>query len=114
LDHSPTFQTPGPFFIKNLSLNIAFQDDYTPATWPRTVHEIFRMAKGLSMLDTAHQYIGNIRVCTDYEHRGESVHREQEWAVQPAESATLREEDWAAVDFHFGSAWVAKYSRCRS
>lgn len=114
LDHNPAFQTPGPFFIKTLSLNVAFQDDYTPATWPRTVHEIFRMAKGLSMLDTAPQYIGNIRVCTDYEYRGESIHREREWEVQPEESSTLKEEDWAAVDFYFGKSWVNKYSRCRS
>jgi hypothetical protein len=117
LSHNPgneTFQTPGPFFLNTLTLNVAFQDDYTPATWPRTVHEIFRMAKGLSLLDTAHLYIGKIRVCTDYEDRGQSVHREKEWAVQSGEKTMLREEDWAAVDFHFGNKWVEKYGLCRS
>ncbi|CZT23936.1 uncharacterized protein RCC_09651 [Ramularia collo-cygni] len=110
LDHNPKFRTTGPFFIKTLNLQVAFQDDYTPATWPRTVHEIFRMVKGLSMLDTAHLYLGKVRVSADYGVDGECVHREQAWAVQPVESATLKEEDWAAVDFHFGKAWVKKYA----
>lgn len=111
LDHSPGFQTRGPFFIHTLALNVRFRDDYTPATWPRTVREIFRMGKGLTLLDTAHLYLGKVVVRAEYEEKGEMVRREREWKVKGKEEATLREEDWAAADFCFGDAWREKYGR---
>lgn len=72
------------------------------------------MCKGLALLDTAGRYIGKVAVCADYEEDGEKVHREREWEVQSGEKAILREEDWAAVDFYFGEAWVRKYASGRA
>lgn len=72
------------------------------------------MVKGLSLLDTAHLYLGKVGIRADYEVDGERVLREREWEVQKGEKAVLKEEDWAAVDFHFGEAWRRRYDSRRS
>ncbi|EME86130.1 uncharacterized protein MYCFIDRAFT_171933 [Pseudocercospora fijiensis CIRAD86] len=112
LHHDPAFSTPGPHYIHKLSLRITFQDDYTRATHAETVHEIFRMMKALSMLDTVTQYIGNLVVTADWTVRGEDFHRERTWNLSTAchdADGMLDEDEWASAGFLFGKAWARKY-----
>ncbi|KXT04517.1 hypothetical protein AC578_8621 [Pseudocercospora eumusae] len=112
LHHDPTFSTPGPHYIHKLSLRITFQDDYTRATHAETVHEIFRMMKALSMLDTVRQYIGTLVVIADWTVRGEDFHRQRTWDLSAAcddADSMLMEDEWASAGFLFGKAWARKY-----
>ncbi|KAF7187206.1 hypothetical protein HII31_11461 [Pseudocercospora fuligena] len=112
LHHDPNFSTPGPHYIRKLSLRITFQDDYTRATHAETVHEIFRMMKALSMLDTVRQYIGTLVVTADWTVRGEDFNRQRTWDLSAAcddADSTLKEDEWASAGFLFGKAWARKY-----
>ncbi|CAK3976811.1 Hypothetical predicted protein [Lecanosticta acicola] len=109
LDRDPPAETPGPHFIKRLSVHVGFEDWYTPATWAETVYEIFSLMKALSLLDTAHQYIGSIHVTTMYSYRGEEISRDREWRVVPVDQAIFKEADWARSGFHFGQHWLQKH-----
>lgn len=111
LDGEPDFETPGPHFIRTLEVCVTFQDWYTLDTWPETVHEIFRMLKALSMLDTAYQYLGRIRVSSMYTRRDQDVSRQAEWDVRSADAKTpaiFKEDDWARIGFYFGNAWLER------
>lgn len=117
-DGATAFSTPGPFYLNKLSLDVSFEDYYTPATHPDTVVEIFRMMKALSRLDTARKYIGKLEVTAKWSVRGEEFCRQREWDLAGpcfySEEQALEEETWAALGFHFGEAWVNKYASGRS
>ncbi|PIB00190.1 hypothetical protein CB0940_02907 [Cercospora beticola] len=118
LNDDAPFSTPGPFFLRNLHLNVTFQDDYTRATHAETVREICRMMKALSKLDTASKYIGRIQVDASWQVQGEDFQLQREWNLDEKSKLTngegeeLRESDWAALGFHFGDAWLQKYAHC--
>ncbi|KAK4505262.1 hypothetical protein PRZ48_003225 [Zasmidium cellare] len=111
LDAEPPFETPGPHFIRTLELDMSFQDYYTVDTWPETVREVCRMLKALTMLDTAHRYLGRVKVNAVYQEDLKEVTRQASWDVRPADattSAVFKEEDWARIGFHFGNAWLQR------
>ncbi|KAF2165104.1 hypothetical protein M409DRAFT_24490 [Zasmidium cellare ATCC 36951] len=119
LDSDPPFETPGPHFIKTLSVDVTFQDYYTMDTWPETVHEVFRMLKALTMLNTAGRYIGRVEVRVIYSHGLRAVHRQAGWDVRPAGAdattpALFKEDDWARIGFFFGDAWLERQRVPRS
>lgn len=108
LEFTPSFETPGPHFIDILSVHVCFEDDYTPATWADTTHEIFRMLKALALLDTAHHHIGKIRASTAYTYRGHNTIRKSEWDVCSPDSATVTEVELTRMRIYFGSSWLSR------
>lgn len=110
LHYRPPFSTLGPHHINKLSVHVTFKDDYTRDTHAETVHEVFRMVKALTMLETASRYIGKAKVVADWTVRGQDYHRQREWDLQQCE-APMREDEWAAMGFYFGAAWVKKYAK---
>ncbi|KAF2216631.1 hypothetical protein CERZMDRAFT_93922 [Cercospora zeae-maydis SCOH1-5] len=113
LHDDASFFTKGPFYLRNLNLNVTFQDDYTRGTHADTVREICRMMKALSKLDTASKYIGRIQVDASWQVQGEDFQLQREWDLNEVnqEQEELKETDWAAVGFLFGEAWLRKYAR---
>ena len=79
--HLELFRGRWLFAISRLSVNISFHDDYTPATWPETVQNIFRMLKALAVDGVAKGVIKTIHACTKYDQGGEYQVHDREWKV---------------------------------
>lgn len=69
------------FAINRLSVNITFHDDYTPATWPETSHNIFRMLKALAQDGLARGVVKVVHAHTEYYQDGNKVVYDKEWKV---------------------------------
>ncbi|KAI5367640.1 hypothetical protein Slin14017_G026760 [Septoria linicola] len=115
LNDDASFVTPGPFHLNNLIMDVSFQDDYTRATHAEAVHEIFRMMKALSRLDTASTWLSRIRVDAAWQVRGEDFEWHREWdcakvEIEVDQDRKLKEDKWAALGIHFGDAWARKYA----
>ncbi|KAH9845276.1 hypothetical protein Tdes44962_MAKER01286 [Teratosphaeria destructans] len=58
---------PEPYKINTLSLFITFHDLYTPATWPSTTHEIFRMVKCFATSGVPYPYVKQVKASVAFD-----------------------------------------------
>ena len=88
------------FAINRLSVHISFHDDYTPATWPETAHQIFRMLKALAVDGMAKDVIRTIHAHTEYQENGNGklVIYDREWEVSSSYNEDKASE-WRETGF---------------
>lgn len=99
----------GLYRINKLLVNVSFNDDYTPDTFPETAHNIFKMLKQLATVGLTSNIVRTVQAHTEYDHQGKKLVFDGEWDVLE-QVEVVKTQQWNSMGFFCPSQI---YSRSR-